>query len=155
MDAEHLRLLAEYTMRAALKKQRDDFQKKWGLYWKCPGCGARGAGDGPSSCCGIEQVKAGYSPPGWPRRAGDDDLLAENARLRRACIMQNHEVCETLGAALFGPTPDDAPGPIWAMHTAETLAVEAAEEIAKLRQEKREREAPDAPGPIWGRDFLD
>jgi hypothetical protein len=60
----------------------------------------------------------------------------ETQDLREACQKMSAEVCETLGVALYGPTPDGAPGPVWAMETPETLAVQAAEKLATLARGK-------------------
>jgi uncharacterized protein YdcH (DUF465 family) len=83
-----------------------------------------------------------------------DQLLesrgAEIERLRKACSQVNDEVCQTLGKALGYPFYKDdqknfpgateANGVCVGEHVAESLAAEAADEIARLRQQLAEAE---------------
>jgi len=64
------------AQRAALKRQRDAFQAKWGSFWKCEKCGARLGGvtdilvgttfrratDARCACGGAVKF-VGYAPP--------------------------------------------------------------------------------------------
>jgi hypothetical protein len=75
--------------------------------------------------------------PAWIRRAQAAE--AEVARLRDALARQNHEIEQTLGKALGYPPlyPDVSPvddGQVCVGdHVAETLALEAADRITRLR----------------------
>ena len=79
----------------------------------------------------------------------------EFARVRRAYALEAADVCEALGTALHGPTPAGAPGPVWGMDTPQTLAAQAAREIARLGAlfEETRREKLDAERQVtaaWG-----
>jgi hypothetical protein len=72
-------------------------------------------------------------------------LEAEVARLRGACVTMQHEIQQTLGKALGYPaaypdvsTADDG-AVVVGEHIAETLALEAAETIARLRRQVEAR----------------
>lgn len=62
-------------------------------------------------------------------------LTTRRDHYKRACIATSNEVTRVLGEALYGPTPEGAPGDVWAVHTPESIADEAASEIATLRAE--------------------
>lgn len=62
-------------------------------------------------------------------------LTARVEHYKAACITTSNEVTRVLGEALYGPTPEGAPGDVWAVHTPESIADEAASEIATLRAE--------------------
>lgn len=71
-------------------------------------------------------------------------LSAENARLRKACRAQEHEISQTLGRALGYPRYVDDPatfpgateadGVCTGDHVAETLALQAAEQIERAKK---------------------
>lgn len=67
-----------------------------------------------------------------------ENIKKERDHYKTACMKMVDEVTQILGEALFGPTPPDAPGPVWAMDTPETRAGYAADRIARL-QAKLER----------------
>jgi hypothetical protein len=79
--------------------------------------------------------------PAWIRRARAAE--AEVARLRAALLGQNHEIEQTLGKALGYPPlyPDASPvddgQACVGDHVAETLALEAADLIERLRAERK------------------
>lgn len=57
---------------------------------------------------------------------------ADVARIREAAQKSHGEICDILGAALYGPMREGDPGPAWSCDTAETLAEQAAERIERL-----------------------
>lgn len=73
------------------------------------------------------------------RRA--EDAENDRDRWRRGYIMVSDAVTRTLAAALHGPTPEGAPGPVWAVETPESLAERAAAEIVRLRDQLRDAAA--------------
>ncbi len=77
----------------------------------------------------IEEVR-------WLREAmPSEDLARVRAALNEAASARARTV-DVLGEAVYGPTPADAPGPVYASETAEMLAERAAEMIDGLARER-------------------
>jgi len=86
------------------------------------------------------------------------DMEAEIQRLRHACAAQNDEVCQTLGKALGYPWfkddqknfpgADESAGVSPGIHTAETIAHEAADVIRSLSEWPPIETAPEDGTPV-------
>ena len=77
-----------------------------------------GSNDGRATLCGNENT----------------ELTAELARIKQAAIEQNYSIEQTLGMALHGKDAETG-NPLWGDHIAETLAMEAAKQLAALKAE--------------------
>lgn len=98
----------------------------------------------------VEREKAALDVLAAQGQAADaldevDRLRAAEGRLRLACVKTNDDICQTIGKALGYPWfkddhknfpfADEANGVCVGDHVAESIAAEAADEIARLRAE--------------------
>jgi len=70
---DHLEALMHETKRAAERRMRDEFQQRWGSFWKCALCGGTRESIYESRTCtcvfvdyydrASTAIRSGYSPP--------------------------------------------------------------------------------------------